>query len=307
VTGASGFVGRHVLPEMVGRGYVVHAAGHRRDVPDIPGVSWHRADLFDGAATELLIRTIAPTHLVHLAWCASPGDFWSSPANVTWVSATLTLLQQFIASGGRRFLLAGTCAEYDWRYGCCVEDLTPLAPTTLYGAAKHAMCVMARALAARHGVSWAWARLFFLFGPHEHPARLVPTVIRGLIDRELVACSQGTQLRDFLHVTDAAGALAAVLDSEFVGPVNIASGHPVAVRDVVAAIATRFDRPDLVSFGAMDTNEAPAVLASVQRLHQAVSWRPRFSLEQGLTDTIRWWIRYSPQLDHERRTQLSHL
>jgi nucleoside-diphosphate-sugar epimerase len=256
-------------------------------------VTWHRIDLFDSSASGALMREVEPTHLVHLAWCASPGEFWSSPANFTWLTATVTLLQQFIAARGRRFLIAGTCAEYDWRYGYCVEDLTPLAPSTLYGTAKHATYLLARELAAQHGVSWAWARLFFLYGPHEHPARLVPSVIRALSEEREIPCSHGTQLRDFLYVADAAGALAALLDSSVAGAVNVASGQPVAVRDVVAEIAKQFGRPDLVNFGAIDSREPPAVLASVSRLQEAVDWGPVYSLEEGLLATIRWWARHS--------------
>jgi nucleoside-diphosphate-sugar epimerase len=293
VTGASGFLGRHVLPELTARGYVVHGVGHLREIPGTPGVAWHRVDLFDSGATGALMREVEPTHLVHLAWCASPGEFWSSPANLSWLTATLTLLQQFIAARGRRFLIAGTCAEYDWRYGYCVEDLTPLASSTLYGTAKHATYLLARELAAQHGVSWVWARLFFLYGPHEHPARLVPTVIRGLIEEKVVPCSHGTQLRDFLHVADAASALAALLDSSVSGAVNVGSGQPVAVRDVVAAIASRLGRPDLVNFGAVDSRQPLAVLARVSRLREAVPWAPTYTLEDGLLDTIRWWQRHA--------------
>jgi nucleoside-diphosphate-sugar epimerase len=289
VTGASGFLGRHVLPELTARGFEVHGVGHLRDVPDTPGVAWHRVDLFDSVATGALIREVEPTHLVHLAWCASPGEFWSSPANLAWLTATMTLLQQFIAGRGQRFLVAGSCAEYDWRYGYCVEDLTPLTPSTLYGTAKHATYLLARELAAQHAISWAWARLFFLYGPHEQQARLVPSVIRALSEEREIPCSHGTQLRDFLYVADAASALAAVLDSSVSGAVNVASGQPVAVRDVVAAIARRFGRPDLVNFGAIDSCEAPAVLASVSRLQEGVSWVPGYSLGEGLIATIRWW------------------
>src|SRR4030095_7552715 len=100
--------------------------------------------------------------------------------------------------------------------------------------------------------SSAWGRLFFLYGPHEPRERLVASVIRSILMDEPALCSHGRQNRAFLHVQDAADALVALLDSAVSGPVNIASGTPVAVLDVVQEIANPLERPNLVQPGALD-------------------------------------------------------
>jgi nucleoside-diphosphate-sugar epimerase len=211
------------------------------------------------------------------------------PENLTWVGATLGLLREFMDAGGQRLVCAGTCAEYDWQYGYCVEDLTPLAPATLYGAAKHGTAVVVRQLAEQRGVSWAWGRLFFLFGPHEHPRRLIPSVINGMLDGRAVPCSEGTQRRDFLHVGDAASALASLLDSDQHGAVNIASGTAIAVRDIVEEIGRQLRTPGLARFGALPGDGTPAIVASTERLRTKVGWSPRYGLADGLSDAIAWW------------------
>ena len=85
LTGASGFIGRHALVALAGAGHEVHAVARRRG-PDAPGVSWHEADLLDGCE---VVDEVEPELLVHLAWYAKHGRFWTSLENVRWVEASL--------------------------------------------------------------------------------------------------------------------------------------------------------------------------------------------------------------------------
>ena len=121
LTGASGFVGRHCLPALVARGYEVHAVSSSATAPadTPPGVRWHQADLLDGAQVSALLAQVRPRHLLHSAWYAVPGKYWTAPENFRWVRASLHLLQTFAAHGGRRVVVVGSSAEYDWHYGYC--------------------------------------------------------------------------------------------------------------------------------------------------------------------------------------------
>src|SRR5438093_4004920 len=160
----------------------------------------HKADLFDAAAVAEAIKCVRPSHLLHLAWTTEPGSYWTTPDNVRWLEASLALLRAFAAHGGERVVMAGTCAEYDWAEGICRENATPLRPVSLYGVCKNALREVSEALAARLGLRAAWGRVFFLYGPHEHPRRLVAAVITSLLRGEPALCSEGMQRRDFLHV-----------------------------------------------------------------------------------------------------------
>ncbi|MDQ3998006.1 MAG: NAD-dependent epimerase/dehydratase family protein, partial [Gemmatimonadota bacterium] len=236
VTGATGFVASRALPLLVDRGFEVHAVSRARRAAEVP-VAWHTADLLEPGAADALVSAVRPTHLLHFAWVTTPGEYWTTPENVEWVEASLRLVRAFAAADGTRAVFAGSCAEYDWSYGICVEGTTPLGPRRLYGVCKNSLREIVDAFGPASGLSTAWGRVFFLYGPGEHPARLVPSVARALLAGVEARCSDGHQIRDFLHVDDVAAAFVRLLESDVRGPVNIASGTGTSVRDVVAQLA----------------------------------------------------------------------
>jgi nucleoside-diphosphate-sugar epimerase len=279
LTGAGGFVGRHCTRHLEARGWTVHA---------------ERFDILDARETSAVIRAVKPDALLHLAWYAKHGLYWNANENFDWLNASVHLLREFIAAGGKRFVGAGTCAEYDWTHGHCDESLTPARPSTVYGACKLSLSAIAGALARREGIGSAWARLFFLYGPHEDPARFVPSVIRSLLAGRPAPCTSGEQVRDFLHVDDAAAALAALVDSDVQGPVNVASGTAVTLAFVAREIAKQTGNADLLQLGALPARagDPPRLEASTKRLNEEVGWRPRYTLPAGIAETIRWYENY---------------
>ncbi len=295
LTGASGFIGRHCLTLLQAKDYEVHAVSTKPVVPVInetgSNVYWHQADLLNPQSTEELLAEVRPTHLLHLAWYTVPREYWTSTENLSWVQGSLALFQSFVKYGGERAVVAGTCAEYDWDSDCCSETTTALAPTTLYGSCKHALQLILSAFAAQQGLSLAWGRIFFLYGPNEDPARLVASVIQSLLKGQIAPCTSGQQVRDFLYVKDVADAFVSLLVSPATGPINIASGVPVTLREVVEEIGRQFGRPDLIQFGALPdrANDPACLVADITRLREELGWRPNYELTMGLARTIEWW------------------
>ena len=286
LTGATGFIGRACLEPLRARGYEVHAVAHTH-AGDAP-VTWHHADLLVPGAARSLVATIAPTHLLHLAWYAAPGKYWTSPLNLAWVRASIELYEAFVVTGGTRVVIGGTAAEYDWAAGTLDERTTPLAPTTYYGTCKRALGDVIAAAAAADGTSAAWARFFFLYGPQEYPERLIASVIRELLQGSVARCSSGTQQRDFLHVADAAEATVALLDSPVTGPVNIASGRAVTVSSLVGEIERAIAR-GRVELGALPADPVPLITAATHRLRDEVGFAPVVDHPRRLAETIAWW------------------
>ncbi len=300
LTGATGLIGANALTALAGAGYEVHAVARTPGAAQ-PGVVWHEADLLAGCE---VLAEVQPKVLVHLAWYAEHGKFWTSTENVRWVEASLALLRAFAAAGGRRAVLAGSCAEYEWTREVYPES-APLRPATLYGASKHGLHVVCAALCAQAGIELAWGRLFFLYGPFEAPGRLVPSLVLSLLRGEPARMTAGTQRRDFLHAADAGAAFAALADSSVTGAVNVASGRPVVLVDLAREIARRIGREQLLQVGAlaMPAAEPPALIADVSRLRDEVGWRPAIELAEGLDGVIAWWREHSEQTQPQPQPQ----
>lgn len=291
LTGASGFIGRHCVEPLLARGYEVHSLA-RHPVSGLSSeVVQHPVDLLNRAAARDAVQAIEASHLLHLAWFVVPGQLISSPENFNWVTASLELVRDFRRAGGRRVMGVGSCYEYDWRYGYCSEALTPLKPDTVYGACKNGLRELTEAFCRTEELSWAWARVFFLYGPHEHPKRLVSSVIRALLSGEEAPCSHGRQIRDYMHVQDVADGLVALLDSDLEGPCNIASGQAMTLREIVSSLGDILGSPELVKLGALPAraNDAPLVVADIGRQTSELGWEPRFGLREGLEHTCQWW------------------
>jgi nucleoside-diphosphate-sugar epimerase len=300
VTGAAGFIGRWSVPPLIAAGYEVHAVTHAsgRLVPrQLRGAEVHGADLLRVEAVESLVGAIKPSHLLHFAWIATPGVYWTSPENRRWLAASKHLLQCFHAQGGRRALMAGTCAEYDWSgSGICIEGTSALADEGGAAITPYAECKLALQKALEHfgnvnDMSTSWGRIFFQYGPDEHPDRLVASIIANLLAGREAPSSHGRQIRSFLHVADVGAAFAALLDSTVEGPVNIGSEDSISIAELIGRISSQIGRPELVRLGARSTppSEPPLLVPDVERLRDEVGWRPHFALNEGLADTIAWW------------------
>ncbi len=296
VTGAAGFVGRSAVAALRDRDFEVFGIGRQAPV-DLDLDEWYEADALDPLAVDLVLNESGASHLLHLAWCTEHGRFWDDPANGAWVDATARLADAFRDAGGSRFVLAGSCTQYAWTDaalgadGVAHEATTPRAPSTRYGAAKEYVSCELEERSAETGLSVATGLVFFPYGPHEKPERLVPSVARTLLAGAPAETSAGTQVRDFLHVADCGAALAALVDSEVTGSVNIGSGEGTAIADVARTIARIVDRDDLLRIGAlpMRDDEPRRLVADVARLRDEVGFTPKLDLESGLRDAVGWW------------------
>ncbi len=291
LTGASGFIGRHVISELLKNKYEVHALYNKTEPIMISGVFYHKIDLLDFIQQKLLISKIKPTHLLHFAWFTTHREYWSSTENLCWVQASLELLKLFYQFGGKRVVFVGSCAEYDWSYGYCSEEITPKNPSMLYGVCKNSLQEMFTHFSRQVGISNAWGRIFFLYGQFEPEQRLIPYVINSLISNTPAKCTHGYQVRDFLYVKDVASAFVALLDSGVEGSVNIASGQPVVLREIIYLIANKMKLTNMLKVGELEVqkNEPMFIVADIKRLRDEVSWTPKFSLEDGINETIEWW------------------
>jgi len=292
VTGARGFIARNCLAPLAKAGFEVHAVGR---TPFDTGIdlTFHKADVLDPMARVHILETVRPTHLLHAAWNLETRDYMESAENYRWVGMSLDLTREFAEAGGRRALYTGTCYEYRWGSAVLDERKTPLGPRTQYGKAKAGLFRLTEDLADATGISIAWSRLFFLYGPYEGRRRLVPSVISSILSGREAPTTHGRQLRDYMYSIDVGRALVALLDSEVAGPVNIGTGTATSIAGLVSDAARLCGHPELLRVGALEARpgEVKRVVAATERLRSEVGWDDYTPMETGLAETVAWWRR----------------
>ncbi|WP_413992878.1 NAD-dependent epimerase/dehydratase family protein [Labrys okinawensis] len=290
VTGGTGFVGSWIVKSLEERGVEVVVC--TRKTQRAGGSKFLTADLLRPAAVEEMLAQTKPDIVLHAAWCVDHGKFWNTPANLDWVTATLRLLQAAKRHGVRRFVGVGTCFEYAWpTESDCKEATTPIQPTSLYAVTKDATRRMIEEYSAGNQLECAWGRLFYLFGPNEHPDRLASSVAIKLARNEPAPLSSGRAIRDFMDVRDAGAALAALAVSSVVGAVNIGSGEALRIVDLARALQRAAGGAGQLNVGVLPdrANEPPRIVADVGRLHSEVGYHPSVSVRERLVETYFWW------------------
>lgn len=257
LTGATGFVGRQIFAALLKADVdlrLVLRNGRESRLP-LHGVAEivHTADLFKESAEWWAAACQGVNIVIHAAWYAEPGLYMQSPKNLDCLAGTLQLAVGSALAGVSRVVGIGSCSEYDMSVGYLSVD-TPLRPTTPYAGAKAATFLALSTLLPEQGISFAWARLFYLFGEGEDARRLVPYIRSRLSAGESVELTSGTQIRDYLDVAEAGAEIAAFAIGSVNGAVNICSGRAQTVRELAEQMADEFGRRDLLRFGARAEN-----------------------------------------------------
>jgi nucleoside-diphosphate-sugar epimerase len=295
LTGATGFIGAHVARCMLSDECdvyaLIRAGSNTWRLDEIANsLNMVECDLFSEQQVDQCMEEVRPDCCIHLAWFAEPGKFWNSLENLRCVRAGLHLAMRLADLGCKRLVGIGTCAEYDPVPGP-LSERGRTRVTSLYAGSKLALFIALEQLGKATQLEVAWPRVFYLYGPFEDERRLVPSIILSLLRNQEMKLTKGEPLRDFSHVEDVAAAVWAVAKSDLVGPVNIGSGRPLAVRDLATEIGGILERPELLIIGALPyrSPEAKSIYADNSLLRTNTDWIPRYSLGDGLRQTIRWW------------------
>ncbi len=257
LTGATGFVGRQIFAALCKADVelrLVVRVGSESSLPQIDAAEIVRTDdIFEESVEWWAVTCQGVDIVIHAAWYAEPAVYMQSPKNLDCLAGTLQLAAACVRAGVQRFVGIGSCSEYDMSCGYLSID-TPLRPSTLYAAAKAAAFLFLSMLLPQQGVSFAWARPFYLYGEGEDDRRLVPYLRARLSAGEPAELSSGTQIRDYLDVAEAGEMIATLALGPVTGPVNICSGTAQTVRELAEKIADEYGRRDLLHFGARADN-----------------------------------------------------
>lgn len=236
VTGATGFVGRHVVACLLADGHTVTAVA--RDEAKARSLAWgDRVDLVSADVhrdpVADMLRPGEPDVVMHLAWPGLPRYKDMSHLHEN-LFADYRCMRALLDAGVKHVLVTGTCFEYGLQEGCLSED-RPTHPVTPYAVAKDTLRRLLEVLTGGAGVTLQWARLFYIYGPGQHPQSLLSQLDRAVDGgEEVFNMSGGEQLRDYLPVEGVAARLVRLAGHpRCAGIVNVCRGEPMSVRRLV--------------------------------------------------------------------------
>jgi nucleoside-diphosphate-sugar epimerase len=282
VVGGTGYIGHQAVKILREKNYDVVMASRQGNSRE-----HYRMDVLDTDSVSRAMKDIRPSHLLYFAWLME-RVYLENRDNMSWLAASLYLLRSFAENGGERAVFAGTVSEYDIRYGFLSEDITPLNPPSFYGRAKACLYTMAKEFARRAGIAYAHGRIFYVFGERDREYRLIPSVLKAMLEGRQPDVRTPNAVCDYSYSGDIGKMFVRLLESEVCGAVNLASGVGTKVADLVGKMASLLGF-DLQPFPAADSVEPP-IIADIARLTKEVGWRPSLaSFDDGLKRTVDWY------------------
>ncbi len=255
ITGASGFVGKHVLRHIARQNVELTLVVRNAECAKyfqyqcIVSVLITK-NLFSETAEWWGNALQGIDAVIHLAWYAEPGVYLSSPNNLDCLIGTLNMAKGASYARVTKIVGIGTCFEYEMSSKRLSID-TPLSPKTLYAATKAATFISLSQYLAVQNIAFAWCRIFYLYGEGEDERRLAAYVRSQILKGEIANLSDGKQIRDYLNVSVAAEYIVRIALGDQYGVINICSGLPISVRRLVEEIAAEYDALDMLNFGAV--------------------------------------------------------
>jgi UDP-glucose 4-epimerase len=297
VTGASGFVGSHLVRKLLAHIHSVVAllrdpSKAYRLSDCIDKIQIVRGSLEETDELEAVLKSAGVDAAYHLAWegvtAGSRNDISQITGNVLGSLSLWNLLHQ---TGCGTFISTGSQAEYGISQSALSEK-SPTFPVTAYGSAKLALGVLLRQLCATANMRFVWLRIFSLYGPSDDPRHMVPALIDALMKGRKPSLTAGEQRWDFLYVLDAVEALYACLQNPVCGVFNLGSGTTCVLREFIAKVRDHIDPSLQLGFGEMAyrPDQVMHLEADISALCEVTGWEPEIGLDEGIRRTIDWHL-----------------
>lgn len=287
VTGATGFIGSHLVRRLAELDARVHAVSRRPPGAAGHGERWHAADLCDAEATSALVAEVRPEVIFHLAsevtGVRDPATV--APTLASNLGAAVNLMTAVTGTPVRSLVLAGSVEE----------PAGGQAPSSPYAAAKAAATGYARMFHALWQVPVSVLRVAMVYGPGEpNTARLVPYVTRSLLNGQAPELTSGTRLVTWVYVEDVVDAFVlAGASGDAAGHVlDIGTPEPVSIHDTAELLARIVGGPTRPTYGAVAARPLDRTQRSdIELAERVLGWRPATSLEEGLRQTVSWYAK----------------
>jgi UDP-glucose 4-epimerase len=314
LTGATGFVGAHLLRELLKHDCQIHliikSQSQKWRIADILSdskITVHEVALHDFAAISQLVKTIQPTVIYHLAarGAYSSQNDWRDIMETNLVG-TWNLMMACQDIDYELFVNTSSSSEYGFQNEPMSEK-QPAHPNSFYAVAKAASTLLAEYLGSVSAQSQpiVTLRLFSVYGPYEEPSRFFPTVWRAIHQRQTIQLVSPTTARDFIHIDDVVAAYLAIDDlKKHPGACfNVGTGQQSTMSQVMSEIQNIAEQHSSsqklkLEWGAFPARswDAQTWVADMSHTFGNLEWRPELTLKAGLEKTWQWYATHREYL-----------
>lgn len=298
VTGATGFIGSHLVKKLLDEGVSVAAfirpkSNTWRLKPVLSKIEIIKGDLHDVEASFEKIKEFSPEVIFHLAWSgANSYEYENHDLQVFHnVNGSLNLIKIANNIGCKQWIGLGSVLEY----GHCNVPVTEsdyAKPNNLYGRSKLSVCLLAEKLCEGYNIQFSWIRMFWAYGPYDDEKRLIPYFIKTLLDGKKPFTTLGKQKWDYLYIDDVVNALWKVTRGKKInGIYNLGSGQSFTLRSTLEHIRDIINPNLEIGFGEIPyrPDQIMHLKADISLLKKTIGWEPEISLSEGMERTVNWY------------------
>lgn len=299
ITGATGFIGKHVCRKIISQGHEVIALS-RSDISErneeaiFNSITWIQSSLALTAENLDRIKIAQPELVIHLAWENIPDfsydtSFKNLRDHIGFFHEILKILSI------KKIIVAGSCWEYGKKHGVCMES-DPCISGNYFTWAKNSLREFLQVECLNMNIVLIWTRVFYAYGLGQRSEALIPTIINNLSSKIVPDIKTPKNENDYIYIEDIVMAFEQFIEQNVKsGIYNIGSGSPISVLDVVRTaekiISGDEKMTNLLSQTSLNTKKESDFWASMEKTNSALKWKPKISLSEGIKEMARQLVR----------------
>lgn len=293
ISGGSGFIGTHVIEKLLEGNHSLQAlsrsANQLESARQAGDIQWISSSLLLDETTKKFIADFNPEVLIHLAWEKIP-DFSFETSFENLQNHILFFRNIFTVNSLKKIIVTGSCWEYNKKIGGCKESDICIS-SNYFNWSKNSLRDFLQFECSQKNIIFAWARVFYIFGPKQRMGSLIPSIINSLKNNNIPDIRKPFNANDFIYVDDVAEGFRQLVDNDFVsGVYNFGSGKSTSIIDILRMVEQQLLNSEKITESVLDNSEGSLkevdFWADMHKTSSMLKWGPSVTLEDGIQKMI---------------------